>query len=395
MQMQEYGSTMGSQYYESMSSVMTESGDEQHDNSINPSPDGNNTTSSKSKKKSKTKTKKPKQKKKKNVLEGTEMKKYLCAPMLLLYLKGGEKLLPLAIQLTPEPSDHARPLIFTKNDDNGEYSDWLLGKMWVRVAEANVHHFVGHALMTHLLMEPVALSVARNLPSVHPISKLLIPYLRSVVTVNTIYRKSVLPADGALAEVLAIGERGLELMKQAFGTVKQFTAMCLPEDLAQRGVMEEDVLPGYYYRDDGLKLWEAIQDFVTEVLCIYYDDDDQVDRDDELAGMLADLGANGFLGFVKVPERLNNLQDVVTICTTIIFNVSVQHCALSRGMIDIYAYCLNAPPFMTKPPPTNKRGSGYTEEEMKELLPPPVFMERYIGAAILLAGGFHDPAVSQ
>ena len=72
---------------------------------------------------------------------------------------------------------------------------------------------------------------------------------------------------------------------------------------------------------------------------------------------------------------------------------TAQHAAVSRGMLDIYAYCPNAPPCMMRPYPTYKRPSGWSEEEMKDMLPPPEMMERYIGMVLLMFGGYDDPEV--
>ena len=63
-------------------------------------------------------------------------------------------------------------------------------------------------------------------------------------------------------------------------------------------------------------------------------------------------------------------------------------------MADIYSYAPNSPPCMMVPPPTKKCPQGYGELQMKEMLPPPDLMERYIGAVLLLQGGFEDPQVS-
>ena len=44
----------------------------------------------------------------------------------------------------------------------------------------------------------------------------------------------------------------------------------LPKDLESRGVLDESVLPNYPYRDDGILLYNALKEYVTNVLKIYY-----------------------------------------------------------------------------------------------------------------------------
>ena len=50
----------------------------------------------------------------------------------------------------------------------------------------------------------------------------------------------------------------------------------LPQTLKERGVDEVEKLPNFHYREDALKLWAAIEEFVKEILAIYYDSDDAV-----------------------------------------------------------------------------------------------------------------------
>lgn len=50
----------------------------------------------------------------------------------------------------------------------------------------------------------------------------------------------------------------------------------LPKVFKQRGVHDAKKLPGFYYRDDALKLWQAIGDFATSILAIYYHSDKDI-----------------------------------------------------------------------------------------------------------------------
>ena len=76
------------------------------------------------------------------------------------------------------------------------------------------------------------------------------------------------------------------LIKACF---KQFTLddLDLPRDLAARGVDNHDELPGYFYRDDGLKLWNSLAKFCFKVITHFYKTDDDVREDTELAAWIS------------------------------------------------------------------------------------------------------------
>ena len=57
-------------------------------------------------------------------------------------------------------------------------------------------------------MEPVSIASLRQLPTIHPLWKLLSPHIRGVLAINTLGR-SVLIAEGGVAdETLSVGGKG-------------------------------------------------------------------------------------------------------------------------------------------------------------------------------------------
>lgn len=50
------------------------------------------------------------------------------------------------------------------------------------------------------------------------------------------------------------GAATLEFLRRAFAMLT-YRDLCLPDDITARGL---DSIPGYYYRDDGLRLWDII-----------------------------------------------------------------------------------------------------------------------------------------
>jgi len=67
---------------------------------------------------------------------------------------------------------------------------------------------ITHLLRTHLFMEPVSLASWRNLPSLHPVWKLLIPHVRGVLAINTLVRERLIPAGGVADNTLSLGGGG-------------------------------------------------------------------------------------------------------------------------------------------------------------------------------------------
>ena len=58
--------------------------------------------------------------------------------------------------------------------------------MWVREADAQIHQVVERHLKTQLTIEAFAVATYRNLPSCHPVYKILLPHLRYTIGINVL-----------------------------------------------------------------------------------------------------------------------------------------------------------------------------------------------------------------
>lgn len=76
---------------------------------------------------------------------------------------------------------------------------------------------ITHLLRTHLFMEPIAVATWRQLPSVHPLWKLLIPHIKGVLAINTVARELLLPAGGVADHTLSVGGGGKMLLGMSPG----------------------------------------------------------------------------------------------------------------------------------------------------------------------------------
>ena len=57
-----------------------------------------------------------------------------------------------------------------------------------------------------------------------------------------------------------------------------WTTYNLPKVLKERGVDDVGKLPNFHYREDALKLWTAIEEFVNNILAVYYHSDDDIKK---------------------------------------------------------------------------------------------------------------------
>ncbi|XP_053426013.1 polyunsaturated fatty acid lipoxygenase ALOX8-like [Nycticebus coucang] len=253
---------------------------------------------------------------------------FVAAPLTLLHQRpGGGPLLPLAIQLsqTPGPDNP----IFLPSDPA---EDWLLAKTWMRHSEFLIHEMVTHLLATHFVVETFALSMLRQLPLCHPIFKLLIPHFRYTFHINILARTRLFAPGKLIDQSISLGREGcLELIAKGLAAVT-YHSLCLPHQLADREVQD---LAHYYYRDDALQIWAAIESFVTDIVNIYYPDNEAVSRDSELQAWVREIFQEGFLSRMSsgVPSTLDSCAGLIQYLTVIIFTCSAQYAAINSGQV--------------------------------------------------------------
>ena len=76
------------------------------------------------------------------------------------------------------------------------------------------------------------------------------------------------------------------------------------------------------------------------------------------------------------------------------FRCTVQQTALRRTMLDMFAYCPNAPPCMMTSPPSERHVTGYSEQQVRDMLPKPELVDIFIGDVLMLAGDDQPASVS-
>uniref|UniRef100_A0A8C1MCF8 Arachidonate 5-lipoxygenase n=1 Tax=Cyprinus carpio TaxID=7962 RepID=A0A8C1MCF8_CYPCA len=290
------------------------------------------------------------------ILEGVQAnatdpdtKQYLAAPFCLLYKNSQNEILPIAIQLSRQTTAE----VFLPSDD--QY-DWMLAKMWVKCSDFNVHQLVTHLLRTHLTSEVFAIAMYRQLSAVHPVYKLLIPHVRYTIAINTAAREKLICESGLFDKANVTG--GIAVVEVIHKAMKTLTykSLCFPESVKARGVDNKDDLPNYYYRDDGMMVWEAVKRFVSLVVWIYYGSDESVQEDEEIQAFVQDVCSSGmkYCPQNSGEYRINLLNVRVSVHVHVIAYALCLHEVQNVTNFDWFAWVPNSPSTMRKPPPTQK-----------------------------------------
>ncbi|XP_065426439.1 hydroperoxide isomerase ALOXE3-like [Chrysemys picta bellii] len=281
-----------------------------------------------------------------NTINGYQQ--YIAAPLCLLHLQPSGELIPVAIQLSQCPGPDSP--IFLPSDSEW---DWILAKTWVRYAEFLVHEAVSHLLLTHLIDEAFALATLRQLPMCHPLFKLLLPHTRYTLHINVLARTLLLRRGGIIEKAMGSGLEGTKVLMAKGMSCLTYTSLCFPDDIQERGV---DCIPNYYYRDDGLKIWSAIESFVSGIVRHHYHSDAHVLADCELQAWADEIFREGFLGNEAsgFPSSLQSIPELIKYLTMWIYCCSARHAAVNNGQYDLGAWMPNFPSSMRNPPPQAK-----------------------------------------
>ncbi|BCL38283.1 lipoxygenase family protein [Nostoc sp. MS1] len=315
--------------------------------------------------------------------------KYLYAPLALFALPQGSEsnrlLRPIAIQCgqTPGPD---YPII---TPQSGKYS-WLFAKTVVQIADANFHEAVTHLGRTHLFVGPFVMATYRQLPTNHPLRILLHPHFEGTLAINDAAQRILIAPGGGVDRLLSSTIDNARVLAVRGLQSYSFNNAMLPKQLKQRGVDDPNLLPVYPYRDDGLLIWNAIHQWVSDYLKLYYPTDQNIQKDTALqtwaaeaqaydGGRVPDFGENGGI------QTRDYLADAVTL---IIFTASAQHGAVNFPQKDLMGYAPVLPLAGYLPASTLK--TEVTEQDYLNLLPPLDQAQRQLNLLSLLGSVYYN-----
>ena len=229
----------------------------------------------------------------------------------------------------------------------------------------------------------------RNLPDAHPIFKLLVPYFRYTMGINTRARASLINPGGIIDTFFGIGGEGLLEQWRRCGATYNVHTSNIKRWAKERGVDDAEQLPGYYYRDDGIKVWDALEGYASDVINQYYETNNDVVNDEELQAWAQDIHTNGFPGFQGAPvghgfpDKMTSKEELIMYCTLIMFTGSAQHASVNFMQYNYYKFSPNAP-FGVRQSPPEKKGT-VTDKRVIETLPEEESVINTIGTVNLLS----------
>ncbi len=322
-----------------------------------------------------------------NAINGTYLKyqKYLYAPIALFAVpKAPSRLLQaVAIQCGQNPGAH--PIITPKSS---KYA-WLFARTIVAIADGNYHEAVSHLGRTHLFVGAFVIATHRQLPDNHPLNLLLRPHFEGTLAINDAAQRLLIAQGGAVDQLLGSTIDNSRVLVALGLRSYGFNGAMLPKQLKQRGVDDPNLLPVYPYRDDALLIWNAIHQWVSDYLNLYYLTNQDVQNDTALqawaaevqafdGGRVPDFGENGSI------QTLNYLIDATTL---IIFTASAQHGAVNYPQKDLMSYAAAVPLAGYMPASTLK--GEVTEKDYLNLLPPLEQAQRQLNELTLLGSLYY------
>ncbi|KAL4612097.1 hypothetical protein ACB092_08G174000 [Castanea dentata] len=297
----------------------------------------------------------------------------------LFFLTPNGTLRPLAIELTRPPMDGKpqwKDVYLPTWDATGVWL-WRLAKAHVLAHDSGYHQLVSHWLRTHCATEPYIIATNRQLSVMHPIYRLLHPHFRYTMEINALAREALINAGGIIESSFSPGKYSVEFSSVAYDKQWQFNLQALPADLISRGMAVEDPkaphglklsIEDYPFANDGLLLWDAIKDWVSDYVNHYYPKASLITSDQELQAWWNEIRTEGHADKKDEPwwPVLKTPKDLIEIITTIVWVASGHHAAVNFGQYAYGAYFPNRPTIARTNMPTEEPSKEFWDNFLKK-----------------------------
>ncbi|KAB1224786.1 Linoleate 13S-lipoxygenase 2-1, chloroplastic [Morella rubra] len=196
--------------------------------------------------------------------------------------------------------------------------------------------------------------------------------------INALAREALINAGGIIESTFSPGKYSIELSSAAYDQLWRFDMEGLPADLIRRGMAVEDptaehglrlTIKDYPFANDGLILWDAIKQWVSDHVNHYYPEPSLVQADEELQAWWTEVRTVGHADKKDEPwwPVLKNTENLAQVLTTIIWVTSGHHAAVNFGQYIFGGYFPNRPTIAR----TNMPTEDPSEEEIKKFMMKP------------------------
>ncbi|XP_021728916.1 linoleate 13S-lipoxygenase 2-1, chloroplastic-like [Chenopodium quinoa] len=305
----------------------------------------------------------------------------------LFFLTPEGTLRPIAIELTRPPTDDGKPQwkqVFSPScGDATEGWLWRLAKAHVLAHDSGHHQLISHWLRTHCCVEPYIIAAHRQLSAMHPIFRLMNPYFRFTMMINALARQALINAGGIIETSFSTEKYSMEFSSYVYDKEWRFDQQGLPADLIARGLAIEDpsaphglqlTIEDYPFANDGLILWDAIKQWVTDYVNHYYATEHLVKDDNELQAWWEEIRTKGHQD--KKDETwwpvLDTPSSLIEVLTSMIWVTSGHHAAVNFGQYAYAGYFPNRPTIarinMPSEDPTKETKTNFAKDPVGFLL---------------------------
>ncbi|GLJ05591.1 hypothetical protein SUGI_0020820 [Cryptomeria japonica] len=273
----------------------------------------------------------------------------------LFFLTDQGILRPVAIELCLPPTSltETERNVYTPAQEGEEGALWLLAKAHASVNDAGYHQLISHWLKTHAVIEPFIIATHRQLSKMHPLHKLLLPHYVGTMEINASARQILISAGGIIEKTFTPSRYAMELSSKAYKHWK-LNEQGLPTDLIKRGMAVADssaphglrlLIEDYPYAVDGLDIWAALKQWVSDYVSLYYKSDDAIKEDAEVQAWWKEVVNVGH-GDLKEESgwyKIESVAEAVEAITTIVWVASAHHAAVNFGQYAYGGYMPNLP----------------------------------------------------
>lgn len=291
-----------------------------------------------------------------------------------------QRLYPFAIQCGPTPEGRE---IYTPKDG---YT-WKIARNCVLSSHNNHHEVVTHLGLTHLLVDAAVAATRRNLHVNHPIHALLHPHFEGTVKINVGARTDLIQPGASVDRLVGSDMNDNYKLLVQERLAYSFRDNYLPTRLKRLQTDDTKIISNYPYRDDGILIWNAIFNWVSDYVGLFYKSDADVRGDAELQAWAKEANTVGKIrDFGVSPGSVKDRNDLIEICTMIMFTAGPQHAAVNFTQDSEMLFVPANPLAGYTPEP---KGRGHTMQDWIDNFPPLDVAVHTYGILKMLAGVNH------